>query len=167
MDKQHIADGSSRDREEHLPFPYMECSCHNHRYKFRESVWCGHYIYISKTVNDQHTEYRRRQEFPKILHECRSCSFFTKNCKRQETCEHCPCHAESYSYYLLCNSHISFPHINKVNFTVFQKGQGVYKYKIECQKCGKYFFRQRYNKNLTRHYRCGICGGKLKAVKVR
>ena len=42
-----------------------------------------------------------------------------------------------------------------------------YKYKIECQKCGKYFFRQRYNKNLTRHYRCGICGGKLKAVKVR
>ena len=41
-----------------------------------------------------------------------------------------------------------------------------YKYKIECQKCGKYFFRQRYNKNLTRHYRCGICGGKLKAVKV-
>jgi hypothetical protein len=24
-----------------------------------------------------------------------------------------------------------------------------YKYKIECQKCGKYFFRQRYNKNLT------------------
>lgn len=23
MDKQHIADGSSRDREEHLPFLYM------------------------------------------------------------------------------------------------------------------------------------------------
>ena len=109
MDKQHIADSSSCDGEEHLPFPYMECSGHNHRYKFRESVWCGHYIYISKAVNDQHTEYRRRQEFPKILHECRSCSFFTKNCKRQETCEHCPCHAESYSYYLLCNSHKLFP----------------------------------------------------------
>lgn len=41
-----------------------------------------------------------------------------------------------------------------------------YKYKIECQKCGKYFFRLRYNKNLTKHYRCGICGGKLSAIKI-
>ena len=36
------------------------------------------------------------------------------------------------------------------------------KYKIECQKCGYTFYRQRQNKNFTRKYRCGKCGGKLK-----
>ena len=37
-----------------------------------------------------------------------------------------------------------------------------YRYKIECEKCKQTFFRQRYNKNLTKKYRCGKCGGKLK-----
>lgn len=90
MDKQHIADSSSRDREEHLPFPYMECTSHNHGYEFGKSVWCRHYIHISEAVYDKHTEYRRQQKFSEILHECRSWSFFIKNCKWQEAGEHCP-----------------------------------------------------------------------------
>ena len=39
-----------------------------------------------------------------------------------------------------------------------------YKYKIECQKCGQVFYRKRYNKNLERKYRCGICRGKFKII---
>lgn len=89
MDKQHIADSSSHDREEHLPFPYMECTSHNHGYEFGKSVWCRHYIHISEAVYDKQTEYRRRQKFSEILHECRSWSFFIKNCKWQEAGEHC------------------------------------------------------------------------------
>ena len=114
MDKQHIADSSSRDREEHLPFPYMECTSHNHGYEFGKSVWCRHYIHISEAVYDKHTEYRRRQKFSEILHECRSWSFFIKNCKWQEAGEHCSCYAEPYSYYLLCNSHNLFLEIASI-----------------------------------------------------
>lgn len=41
----------------------------------------------------------------------------------------------------------------------------VYKYKIICKKCGQTFFRQRFNKNLIKHYRCK-CGGKLEVEKI-
>lgn len=37
-----------------------------------------------------------------------------------------------------------------------------YKYIVICNGCGQTFYRKRYNKNLTRKYRCGKCGGKLK-----
>ena len=37
-----------------------------------------------------------------------------------------------------------------------------FKYKIICEKCNQTFYRQRLMKNLTKKYRCGICGGKLK-----
>ena len=40
-----------------------------------------------------------------------------------------------------------------------------FKYKIICEKCKQTFYRQRLMKNLTRKYRCGICGGKLKTFK--
>ncbi len=36
-----------------------------------------------------------------------------------------------------------------------------YKYKIECKNCKQTFYRQRFNKNFTRKYRCGKCGGKF------
>lgn len=39
-----------------------------------------------------------------------------------------------------------------------------YKYKIECQKCGQVFYRKKYNKNLERKYRCGICRGKFRVT---
>lgn len=38
-----------------------------------------------------------------------------------------------------------------------------YKYKIFCEKCGQTFFRQRFNKNLTRRYRCGKCRRQAKS----
>lgn len=38
-----------------------------------------------------------------------------------------------------------------------------YNYRIICEKCGQIFFRQRLKKNFIRRYRCGKCGGKLKA----
>lgn len=37
-------------------------------------------------------------------------------------------------------------------------------YKIECEKCGQVFYRQRLNKNLVKKYRCGKCRGRLKVV---
>ena len=40
-----------------------------------------------------------------------------------------------------------------------------YNYKIFCKNCGQEFFRQRFNKNLIRHYRCK-CGGKLEYTKI-
>lgn len=36
-----------------------------------------------------------------------------------------------------------------------------YNYKIECKVCGYTFYRQRMNKNFTKKYRCGKCGGKF------
>ena len=42
-----------------------------------------------------------------------------------------------------------------------------YKYKIECTKCGKVFFRQKKSKLITntKRYRC-TCGGKLKYMEI-
>lgn len=37
-----------------------------------------------------------------------------------------------------------------------------FKYKVICEKCNQTFYRQRLMKNLTKKYRCGICGGRLK-----
>lgn len=39
-----------------------------------------------------------------------------------------------------------------------------YNYIILCKKCGQEFYRQRFNKNLIKHYRCK-CGGILKCKK--
>lgn len=36
-----------------------------------------------------------------------------------------------------------------------------FKYKIQCKNCGQTFYRQRYNKNFIKKYRCGKCLGKL------
>lgn len=41
-----------------------------------------------------------------------------------------------------------------------------YKYKVECQNCGYSFFRQRMNKDFTRKYRCGKCGGRFKIMEI-
>ena len=41
------------------------------------------------------------------------------------------------------------------------KEENNYKYKIVCQNCGQTIYRKRFNKNLIKKYRCGICGGKL------
>ena len=41
-----------------------------------------------------------------------------------------------------------------------------YKYKIECKRCKQTFYRQRYNKNFTRKYKCGKCGGEFKLWKI-
>lgn len=47
------------------------------------------------------------------------------------------------------------------NSNVEYKEEKKYNYKIECINCGYFFYRQRYNKNFTRRYRCGKCGGKF------
>lgn len=41
-----------------------------------------------------------------------------------------------------------------------------FKYKIVCEKCKQTFYRQRLMKNLTKKYRCGICGGRLKIYEL-
>ena len=41
-----------------------------------------------------------------------------------------------------------------------------YNYEIICQKCGQKVYRQRVNKNFTRKYRCGKCGGKFKVTQI-
>jgi len=38
-----------------------------------------------------------------------------------------------------------------------------YNYKINCEKCGQTFFRQRLKKNFIRRYRCGKCRRKAKS----
>ena len=45
----------------------------------------------------------------------------------------------------------------------FQEKQN-YKYKIICKECKQEFYRQRLNKNITRKYRCGKCGGKFEVI---
>lgn len=56
----------------------------------------------------------------------------------------------------------------KSNLVLYQEEKKVnYKYKIQCKKCGSYFFRQRFNKNIITYYRCGICGGKLGAFELK
>ncbi len=46
------------------------------------------------------------------------------------------------------------------------KEQKIYNYKIICEGCGQVIYRQRYNKDFTKKYRCGKCGGKFKAYKI-
>lgn len=46
------------------------------------------------------------------------------------------------------------------------KEERKYNYKIECQKCGQTVYRQRYNKNFTKKYRCGKCGGKFDVYRI-
>ena len=41
-----------------------------------------------------------------------------------------------------------------------------YKYKIKCEQCGQQIYRKRLNMKLIKHYRCGKCGGKLKAINI-
>ena len=47
-----------------------------------------HYIYISKTVNDQHAKDSRWQKFPDILDERRCLFIFTEYEKRKKACGH-------------------------------------------------------------------------------
>lgn len=46
------------------------------------------------------------------------------------------------------------------------KEERKYNYKIECQKCGQTVYRQRYNRNFTKKYRCGKCGGKFDVYRI-
>lgn len=85
MDKQHIADSSSSDGEEHLPFPYMENSGHKNGDKLRESVCARQDMDIAQAVDHQHTKDSGWQESSEILHKGRRFSFFIKDGKRQET----------------------------------------------------------------------------------
>ena len=39
-----------------------------------------------------------------------------------------------------------------------------YKYKIICENCRQEIYRNRFNSNLLKKYRCGKCGGKLKLL---
>ena len=48
----------------------------------------------------------------------------------------------------------------KSNLEYIEKEE--YKYKIECEKCGKIFYRKRLAKNFIKIYRCSNCLGKLK-----
>ena len=41
-----------------------------------------------------------------------------------------------------------------------------YNYEIKCEKCSQVIFRKRHNKNFTKKYRCGICGGKFNIYKI-
>lgn len=40
-----------------------------------------------------------------------------------------------------------------------------YKYRIQCKECGQIYYRKRLEKNFTKKYRCGKCGGELIIVK--
>ena len=52
----------------------------------------------------------------------------------------------------------------KSNLEYIEKEE--YKYKIECEKCGKIFYRKRLQKNFTKKYRCSNCFGKFKVIEV-
>ena len=41
-----------------------------------------------------------------------------------------------------------------------------YKYKIVCNNCSQEFYRKRLDKNFTRKYRCGKCGGKFNIIDI-
>ena len=51
----------------------------------------------------------------------------------------------------------------KSNLEYIEKEE--YKYKIQCEKCSKIFYRKRLQKNFTRKYRCSSCLGKLKVIE--
>ena len=42
-----------------------------------------------------------------------------------------------------------------------------YKYKIQCEKCGKIFYRKRLQKYFIKKYRCTNCLGKLKIIEIK
>ena len=60
--------------------------------------------------------------------------------------------------------------IIQLNYNEFSnleyKENNNYKYKIICKGCMQIFYRQRLNKNFTRKFRCGKCGGKFEVFMV-
>lgn len=52
------------------------------------------------------------------------------------------------------------------NSNIEYKEERNYKYKVQCTNCGYTFYRQRVNKDFTRKYRCGKCGGKFKVEEI-
>lgn len=42
-----------------------------------------------------------------------------------------------------------------------------YKYKIQCKKCHKIFYRKRLQKNFIKKYRCSKCLGKLRILEIK
>ena len=54
----------------------------------------------------------------------------------------------------------------KISNIEYKEEKPNFKYKIICQGCGQEVLRQRVNKNFTRKYRCGKCGGKFKVLSI-
>lgn len=52
----------------------------------------------------------------------------------------------------------------KSNLQYIEKEE--YKYKIQCEKCNKIFYRERLQRNFTKKYRCSNCLGKLKVIEI-
>lgn len=47
------------------------------------------------------------------------------------------------------------------------KEKEYYRYKIQCEKCDKIFYRKRLTKNFIKKYRCSKCLGKLKIIETK
>ena len=87
---------------------------------------------------------------------------------------YCNNHGEQFRYYAkTVNDKLGY-HITrtgnkkddyaKSNLTLEEKEE--YRYQIQCERCGKFFYRKRLQKNYTRKYRCSKCLGKLEVMKL-
>ena len=53
------------------------------------------------------------------------------------------------------------------NSNLEYKEKDEYKYKIQCERCDKVFYRKRLQKNFIKRFRCSKCLGKLKILEIK
>ena len=78
MQKKHITDSTACNGKEHLAFPQMYTSGYNDGNKFWNSMISLQDVYISYTVDNQHTQNGRWKEFSQILYKCGCFPVFIK-----------------------------------------------------------------------------------------
>ena len=131
---------------------------HGYRRIIKYTKFNKHYIEISKWVMDLENEIIKNT----IMHEIIHCIPFCNNHGSE---------FKKYSKYI--NKELGYnistrgnkqEDCNKSNVQYEEVEE--YKYKIECEKCGQTTYRKRHNKNFTRKYRCGKCGGKFKIIEL-
>ena len=121
LHQQHIADGPSRDGEQHLPFPQMERDHQGYGNEFRETMAAGEDAYVLQAIDDEQSENRRGENFPEILNIFRSGASCRKYEERKETGQHGGKDYHGCGYDLLCECHGCSPPFS-VSFAISADG---------------------------------------------
>lgn len=141
--------GSCKQMEPLLESRYIEIK--NKRKYIKYHIYKKHYIEISLWVMELNDNIIKNT----IMHELIHCFPYCNNHGKE---------FKKYAKYI--NEKLGY-NITRVGnkeedykkSNIKYKEQEVYKYKIQCKKCGQIAYRKRIKKDFIKKYRCAICGG--------